>query len=90
MANRRAAQISNHLFPQGMLTGQVAIITGSGQGIGAEAAKMFAREGAKVIVQDVDAGTGSIKFYLLTFILAIDYGLLTVVFQAKRNPLPRA
>lgn len=56
MAEQRAAQISGHLFPQGMLSGQVAIITGSGQGIGAEAARMFAREGAKVIVQDIDAG----------------------------------
>ncbi|KAL9602347.1 MAG: hypothetical protein Q9219_001913 [cf. Caloplaca sp. 3 TL-2023] len=55
MAEQRIAQISGHLFPQGMLSGQVAIITGSGQGIGAEAAKMFAREGAKVVVQDIDA-----------------------------------
>ncbi|KAL8716306.1 MAG: hypothetical protein Q9220_000211 [cf. Caloplaca sp. 1 TL-2023] len=38
-----------------MLSGQVAIITGSGQGIGAEAARMFAQEGAKVVVQDIDA-----------------------------------
>lgn len=56
MAEQRAAQISGHLFHQGMLSGQVAIITGSGQGIGAEAARMFAREGAKVTVQDIDAG----------------------------------
>jgi NAD(P)-dependent dehydrogenase (short-subunit alcohol dehydrogenase family) len=53
----RAAQIAGHLnWPQGMLAGQVAIITGSGQGIGAEAARLFANEGAKVIVQDIDAG----------------------------------
>ncbi|KAL8692831.1 MAG: hypothetical protein Q9218_002214 [Villophora microphyllina] len=55
MAQQRVAQLAGHLFPQGMLSGQVAIITGSGQGIGAEAAKMFAKEGAKVVVQDIDA-----------------------------------
>ena len=56
MAEKRVAQIAGHLFPKGMLSGQVAIITGSGQGIGAEAANMFAKEGAKVVVQDIDAG----------------------------------
>ena len=57
MANERVAQIAGHLnFPLGMLQGQVAIITGSGQGIGAEAARLFANEGAKVVVQDIDAG----------------------------------
>lgn len=56
MAEKRVAQIARHLNPKGMLAGQVAIITGSGQGIGAEAAKMFGAEGAKVVVQDIDAG----------------------------------
>lgn len=57
MAAKRAEQIAAHLnYPQGMLAGQVAIITGSGQGIGAEAARLFAKEGAKVIVSDIDAG----------------------------------
>lgn len=55
MASQRAAQIANHLYPQGMLQNQVAIITGSGQGIGAETAQLFAREGATVIVQDIDS-----------------------------------
>ncbi|KAK4695351.1 hypothetical protein P7C71_g2395, partial [Lecanoromycetidae sp. Uapishka_2] len=55
MAEKRVAQIAGHLFPKGMLAGQVAIITGSGQGIGAEAANLFAKEGAKVVVQDIDA-----------------------------------
>ncbi|OLN97076.1 3-oxoacyl-[acyl-carrier-protein] reductase 5 [Colletotrichum chlorophyti] len=52
----RVAQIASHLnYPKGMLAGQVAIITGSGQGIGAEAARLFANEGAKVVVSDIDA-----------------------------------
>ncbi|KAK1496711.1 short-chain dehydrogenase [Colletotrichum cuscutae] len=51
----RVAQIASHLnYPKGMLAGQVAIITGSGQGIGAEAARLFANEGAKVVVSDID------------------------------------
>ena len=57
---QRAAQIAGHLnYPNGLLAGQVAIITGSGQGIGAEAARLFANEGAKVVVSDIDAGTAS-------------------------------
>jgi len=44
-----------------MLAGQTAIITGSGQGIGAEAAKLFAKEGAKVVIADVDA-SGLMKY----------------------------
>lgn len=39
----------------GLLANQVAIITGSGRGIGAAAARIFAREGAKVVVSDLDA-----------------------------------
>lgn len=55
MADQRINQIAGHLnYPKGMLAGQVAIITGSGQGIGAEAARLFANEGAKVIVSDID------------------------------------
>ncbi|KAF5678605.1 3-oxoacyl-reductase [Fusarium heterosporum] len=52
----RVAQIASHLtYPRGLLAGQTAIITGSGQGIGAEAARLFAQEGAKVVVCDVDS-----------------------------------
>ncbi len=35
---------------------QVAIITGSGQGLGAAAAKLFAQHGARVLVTDLDGG----------------------------------
>ena len=53
----RISQIASQLnWPKGMLAGQVAIITGSGQGIGAEAARLFANEGAKVVVSDIDSG----------------------------------
>ncbi|PNS17137.1 3-oxoacyl [Sphaceloma murrayae] len=55
--SKRAEQIAGHLnYPKGMLAGQVAIITGSGQGIGAEAARLFANEGAKVVISDIDKG----------------------------------
>lgn len=54
----RLAQLQGHLsnnFPGGMLANQTAIITGAGQGIGAEAAYLFAKEGARVVVADIDA-----------------------------------
>ncbi|MGC9195744.1 MAG: SDR family NAD(P)-dependent oxidoreductase [Syntrophobacteraceae bacterium] len=37
-----------------MLKGRVAIVTGSGRGIGRETALLFAREGARVVVSDID------------------------------------
>lgn len=40
------------------LENKVVIITGAGRGIGATAAGMFARNGAKVVVADVEAGWG--------------------------------
>jgi len=39
----------------GRLDGQVAVITGSGRGIGRASAELFAREGASVVVSDIDA-----------------------------------
>jgi 3-oxoacyl-[acyl-carrier protein] reductase len=60
----RVSQIASHLnHPKGLLAGQVAIITGSGQGIGAEAARLFANEGAKVVVADIDASTHPLSSY---------------------------
>ena len=37
------------------LQGKVALITGAGSGIGRETALLFAREGAAIVVADVNA-----------------------------------
>ncbi|KAK6354743.1 hypothetical protein TWF696_003880 [Orbilia brochopaga] len=56
----RLKQLQGHIgplsgnYPAGMFAGQTAIVTGSGQGIGAECAKLFAKDGAKVVVCDID------------------------------------
>ena len=57
-------------------------MTGSGQGIGAETARLFAGEGARVVVGDVDAGEcvvfGIAWFLVLGFILVLDALLCSV------------
>ncbi|MEM7250258.1 MAG: SDR family NAD(P)-dependent oxidoreductase [Pseudomonadota bacterium] len=42
----------------GMLDGRVAICTGAGRGVGAEVAKLMAKNGAKVLVNDPGVGGG--------------------------------
>ena len=39
----------------GMLDGKVALITGAARGMGRQAALLFAREGAKIVVSDIAA-----------------------------------
>lgn len=55
--SQRLSQITGHITNtagRGLLANEVAIITGAGQGIGRSAALLFAREGAKVVVSDLD------------------------------------
>ncbi|KIY66309.1 NAD(P)-binding protein [Cylindrobasidium torrendii FP15055 ss-10] len=55
--SERLSQISGHLsntHSRGLLADEVAIITGAGQGIGRSAALLFAKEGAKVVISDID------------------------------------
>ncbi|KAK3827970.1 MAG: hypothetical protein J3Q66DRAFT_291726 [Benniella sp.] len=65
-AANRVAVLMNHLsatpsatsHPSGLLAGQVAIVTGAGQGIGGATALLFGKEGAHVVVSDLDDAKG--------------------------------
>ncbi|GAA6007578.1 hypothetical protein JCM11491_004213 [Sporobolomyces phaffii] len=55
-AQQRLSAVSASLsHPKGLLAGEVAIVTGAAQGIGREVAILFAKEGARVVVSDLDA-----------------------------------
>jgi NAD(P)-dependent dehydrogenase (short-subunit alcohol dehydrogenase family) len=85
---------------KGRLAGRVAVITGAGAGIGCAAAGIFAREGATVVIAEIDEQTGPraaerIKasggdaLYVRTD--ATDEGSVAALFGAlgERHGLPR-
>jgi NAD(P)-dependent dehydrogenase (short-subunit alcohol dehydrogenase family) len=50
----------------GLVEGKVALVTGAGSGIGRESARLFAAEGAAVLVTDVDETGGTETVDLIT------------------------
>src|SRR5688572_6197474 len=47
------------LATKGRLEGKVALVTGAGSGIARESALLFAREGARVVVADINEANGN-------------------------------
>ncbi|MCV6973809.1 SDR family NAD(P)-dependent oxidoreductase [Mycobacterium bourgelatii] len=46
--------MTEHSYPGPLLANQVAVVTGGGGGIGAATSKLFAQQGAQVVIADID------------------------------------
>lgn len=70
------------------LQGKVSLVTGAGSGIGAEIALLFARNGAHVIVTDVDAAAAAHTLSMLrSHGLSGDAGRLDVSSESEWNDI---
>ncbi|KAI8920462.1 hypothetical protein BC831DRAFT_479554 [Entophlyctis helioformis] len=56
----------------GRLTGKVAFVTGAGSGIGLETSILFAKEGAKVVLADVNVAAGTAALAKLFQVIGFD------------------
>ena len=60
----------------GMLQDKIALITGGGNGIGREAALVFAREGARVAVADLEAESAAATVALVNQAYDLQFGIV--------------